>query len=255
MCATSGVAAYVVFLTWYLHLSRIHFDWGMTPVRTGHNLSSPASGGARSPSGRDSPPVLANDRLPPNSSTVANAEDCYTFSYILNKPNICSGSRVLTLLIVVLSSTINFAQREVIRETWGAAACRRGYRLVFLIGRPMLKPDQSKILYEDTKHGDLVQADFTDSYRNLTLKSIAMVRWSNEYCPGPQFVLKIDDDMLLNVWGLADRVRRLQGVKRTMWGLLAREWKPHRNPRSKCLGEWRCSRASTDDAADSLGNQ
>ncbi|KAH9366293.1 hypothetical protein HPB48_010292 [Haemaphysalis longicornis] len=217
----------------------------MTPVRTGHNLSSPAFEGAKPPSGRDSPPVLANDRLPPKSYHAGNAEDWYTFSYILNKPNICSGSPVPTVLIVVISSSINFAQREVIRETWGAAARRRGFRLVFLLGRPNLKPDQSKILYEDAKHGDLVQADFTDTYRNQTLKSMTMVRWSNEYCPGTQLVLKIDDDMLLNVWGLADRVRRLHGVKRTMWGMLTHKWPPIRNRTSKWYMSVREYRNST----------
>ncbi|KAH9366296.1 hypothetical protein HPB48_010289 [Haemaphysalis longicornis] len=244
VCATSSVAAYVVFLR-YLHLSRIDFGWGMTPVRTGHNLSSPAFEGAKPPSGRDSPPVLANDRLPPKSSRAGNAEDRYTFTYILNKPNICSGSPVPTVLIVVISSSINFAQRKAIRETWGAAARRRGYRLVFLVGRPKLKPYQSNIVYEDAKHGDLIQADFTDSYRNLTLKSITMVRWSNEYCPGAKLVLKIDDDMLLNVWDLADRVRRLHGVKRTMWGLLAQKWTPQRNPRSKWYVSARAYRNSS----------
>ncbi|KAH9366294.1 hypothetical protein HPB48_010291 [Haemaphysalis longicornis] len=60
-----------------------------------------------------------------------------------------------------------------------------------------------------------------------------MVRWSSEYCLGAQFVLKIDDDMLLNVWGLADRVRRLHGVNQTMWGMVTHELEPHRNRTSK----------------------
>ena len=47
-------------------------------------------------------------------------------------------------------------------------------------------------------HGDLVQENFVDSYRNLTLKTLMAIRWASTYCSNANFVLKIDDDVLVN---------------------------------------------------------
>lgn len=56
--------------------------------------------------------------------------------------------------------------------------------------------------------GDIIEEDFLDTYHNLTLKSIAMLKWINLTCYGsnnstrssmPQYVLKTDDDVFINI--------------------------------------------------------
>ncbi|KAL3209365.1 hypothetical protein MRX96_038233 [Rhipicephalus microplus] len=243
LCITTCVGVYVVF-QWYLPMSFFghRVDVGLTealscdpsvtaPTR---NAESETRKSPRSPSKR----TLSKNRLESGRHT-------YAFPYILNKPDLCSKPPSTAVLIVVITNSINFAQRNAIRSTWGDAARRRGYKVMFLVGTPKLKPFQRNIAFEDSQYGDMVQADFVDSYRNLTLKSITMVRWASAYCSNANLVLKIDDDMLLNVWDLAARVRTLSGVKRTLWGLLAQKWTPQRNPRSKWYVSSRAYRSSS----------
>ena len=35
---------------------------------------------------------------------------------------------------------------------------------------------------ESARHGDIVQADYLDSYRNLTLKAVSWMRWVDRHC-------------------------------------------------------------------------
>jgi beta-1,3-galactosyltransferase 1 len=61
---------------------------------------------------------------------------------------------------------------------------------------------QESVLLEAQKYGDIVVEDFIDSYHNLTLKSLFMFKWTMNWCSSVPFVLKTDDDMLINVRGL-----------------------------------------------------
>ncbi len=60
-------------------------------------------------------------------------------------------------------------------------------------------PKVNELVKEEQRiHGDVVQEDFLDTYRNLTLKTIMGLRWTSLYCSNAKFVLKIDDDVILN---------------------------------------------------------
>lgn len=52
-----------------------------------------------------------------------------------------------------------------------------------------------------------------DSYRNLTYKSIMWLKWIALYCPKPPFVLKVDDDIFVNIFSLAVHLQHLQKRK------------------------------------------
>lgn len=233
LCVTTCIGVYVVFV-WYLHVSHVgrRVDVGLAASLT-YDFSVAAPTGNGRPPAKNSSGSSAKRSFSAYFLRADEGYDTYAFPYILNKPQLCSDPPAAAVLIVVITSSINFAQRNAIRSTWGEAARRRGYKVIFFVGTPKLKPFQRNIVYEDSQYGDIVQADFVDSYRNLTLKSITMVRWASTYCSNVSLVLKIDDDMLLNVWDLAVRVRTLRGVRRTLWGLLAQKWTPQRNPRSK----------------------
>lgn len=59
------------------------------------------------------------------------------------------------------------------------------FKLVFLLGLPASENHtdvQSKIEEEVKMYGDIIQEDFIDSYNNLTLKSIMMLKWVNNNC-------------------------------------------------------------------------
>ena len=72
---------------------------------------------------------------------------------------------------------------------------------------------QTAVANEVRNYGDILQESFTDSYHNLTLKSVAMLKWVNLNCHlssnntslAPEFLLKTDDDIFINV----DRLLRV----------------------------------------------
>ncbi|XP_075527621.1 beta-1,3-galactosyltransferase 5-like [Dermacentor variabilis] len=105
--------------------------------------------------------------------------------------------------------------------------------VVFLLGKTLDQEVQRKVFAEQDLYGDIVQGDFLDTYRNLTYKTVMLIRWARVKCSGVHFMLKTDDDMLVSVWDLAIVVNGLEGVKRTMWGYLHRNSTPHRNVSSK----------------------
>ena len=53
---------------------------------------------------------------------------------------------------------------------------------------------------ESNKYGDIIEERFVDSYNNLTLKSIVMLKLVSNYCANStKYLLKIDDDMFVNM--------------------------------------------------------
>jgi len=60
---------------------------------------------------------------------------------------------------------------------------------------------------EFARHGDLVQGNFVDSYKNLTLKAVMGLRWMSQYCSEAPFAIKTDDDTFLNIF---EMVRLMQ---------------------------------------------
>jgi len=162
-----------------------------------------------------------------------------TKDFVINKPNFCDDDNGATndLLVVVNSAVSHFEARDAIRKTWGQFAVERGSLFLFLIGSP--DPSQTdadiiqeKVFQEESVHGDLLQGIFVDNYYNLTLKTISLLRWVNSTCDGIKYVLKIDDDMFVNMQMVVDFCET-RSFPRSVIGKLARRWKPHRNPLSK----------------------
>ncbi|KAL7046551.1 hypothetical protein ACKWTF_002638 [Chironomus riparius] len=75
--------------------------------------------------------------------------------------------------------------------------------VVFLLGispTEMSDEQQSVINYEHEKYGDIIQENFLDSYNNLTLKSILMLKWVRNNCIDKvKYIMKCDDDTFINV--------------------------------------------------------
>ena len=57
---------------------------------------------------------------------------------------------------------------------------------------------------ENIQHGDIVQGNFFDSYRNLSYKATMGNLWVSEFCEQAEFVVKTDDDMFIDLFEVSD---------------------------------------------------
>lgn len=79
---------------------------------------------------------------------------------------------------------------------------------------PFTCPRTLQVVEESRTYGDILQEDFTDSYMNLTLKSVMALKWTSTHCQQAQYLLKTDDDIFVNVPTL---LTYLQEAGKTRW--------------------------------------
>ena len=131
----------------------------------------------------------------------------HPFRYIYNPENICSDRwNNIRILSVVKSKVTNFAIREAIRKTWGKIASNGPYRMVFTVGYTQNIRTRRQVEVEYAKYGDVIQENFIDSYYNNSLKTIMSIRWIATYCSRADFVLLVDDDVMVNFRNLINHV-------------------------------------------------
>lgn len=130
----------------------------------------------------------------------------YDGRYEMNNERVCLDHERLTMIIVVQTATEHFLRRSALRNMWATIIALENYtvRMVFLLGRPAHEGVQLLLRHEQDRHGDLVQGTFLDTYRNLTHKSVLGLRWVSEYCPNAEYVLRMDDDVFVNVFKILE---------------------------------------------------
>ena len=139
----------------------------------------------------------------------------HKYQFNLNNETICDF-RVF-LLVYVLSSRRNELSRQIIRQTWASA---REYddnnvRVVFLTGQKNDGSDAS-LKRESKKYGDIIEGNFQDTYENLTYKSVMGLHWATNYCNTTRFILKTDDDVVVNIYKLVHFLKEIDsGPKQT----------------------------------------
>ena len=100
------------------------------------------------------------------------------------------------------SAVTHFNKRDDIRNTWGNKVLLQQYgmKLIFFLGLAFNKDLQVLIDQESRENADIVQGNFLDSYTNITHKAVLWLRWVTENCPDARTVLKLDDDVFVNVF-------------------------------------------------------
>ncbi|XP_026284171.1 beta-1,3-galactosyltransferase 5 [Frankliniella occidentalis] len=145
------------------------------------------------------------------------------------------------VLVLVHTALGHTANRALIRETWGSRGLApHGEVLVrFLVGQPSgadAQAVQGEIAREAATFGDVVQGSFVDAYRNLTYKHAMALKWFATLCPEATYVLKVDDDTLVNTPVLLDYVRNTMspfGARRLLACTVLEHARPKRTWRSK----------------------
>lgn len=138
-------------------------------------------------------PLYGTEILPSwDFSTLINLDN-FKFD-IIN--HVCNDTPPF-LLVVIHSAPENTAKRRTIRETWGEP--RQNIKMLFMLGSVENDTTQMKLLEENKVHGDLVQGNFHDAYRNMTYKHVMVFKYAIYYCPQAKYVLKTDDDVFVNM--------------------------------------------------------
>ncbi|KAH3701448.1 lactosylceramide 1,3-N-acetyl-beta-D-glucosaminyltransferase-like [Dreissena polymorpha] len=153
-------------------------------------------------------PELKLDHLI-NASTGAKYPVTINGKYTFENPTLCSSVENLSVLIIVHTAPNNFESRLAIRRTWANDTYYRHLgvsRVLFLLGRVENADLQGKMVAEFKEYRDMLQGNFRDAYRNLTHKGVMGYRWITERCRNAKFILKTDDDIVVNMFKLFTRV-------------------------------------------------
>nr|XP_034298925.1 beta-1,3-galactosyltransferase 5 [Crassostrea gigas]XP_034298926.1 beta-1,3-galactosyltransferase 5 [Crassostrea gigas] len=173
------------------------------------------------------------------TSTTIQFENTGNFNYLDSSLTICNKNKQpLFLFIAVPSTTGNFRQRMAIRNSWGSVV--KGddsLQLVFFIGKIVNKENKDTIAKEKEKYMDIIEVDIEEKYENLAKKSISILQWIQLNCENPKYILKVDDDIFLNV-NLLKTYLDVKNFSNSIVGCKVKGASPFRFPLSK----WRISR-------------
>ncbi|XP_046579069.1 beta-1,3-galactosyltransferase 5-like [Haliotis rubra] len=140
----------------------------------------------------------------------------------------------LTVVIVVCSHPEHVQLRQTIRATWGNDVKHLGgAAIVFLVGTTTDGSWQELIRREVVIHGDLVQVDVVEDYRNLSRKVIKGMDWVVQNVPRTRYYMKCDDDIYLNVPYLLSELRRGVIGSKQILGALSSSARVIRDPRDE----------------------
>lgn len=161
--------------------------------------------------------------------------------YIINEPDKCPESRPAPFLVLLIATEARQVEaRNAIRETWGNESIAPGLEVIrlFLLGtnEGELGDLQQRMLEaESRKYHDIIQQDFRDTYKNLTLKTLMGMNWVALHCPPARYVMKTDSDMFVNTDYLIHKLLKpkLKPRKNYFTGNNMRGFAPNRNKNSK----------------------
>lgn len=138
--------------------------------------------------------------------------------------NICENSPGLTYLLYVHSAPGNVIRRNNQRHTWANSKFLKDNKMkvMFVIGRPTDKNLQTQLDAESLLNKDILQGDFVDSYHNLTLKALFALGFISERCSNIKYVLKIDDDIFVNVFKIIELIQQSEKTSKSL--LICPQW-------------------------------
>jgi hypothetical protein len=159
----------------------------------------------------------------------------HTHKFLLQVPK-CPDELLLVALVII--GPHFFEKRHIIRQTW-AHSSFQDLRVFFVMGLSAREDVNERIRKESATYGDIIQEDYIDSYFKLTVKVMGAFKWVREFCPNVEFVLRINDHVIVNTMNLIKYLKNtFEQVKmrtkyekyvNTIWGDLLNNSIPTRN--------------------------
>ncbi|KAL1251159.1 hypothetical protein QQF64_018955 [Cirrhinus molitorella] len=160
------------------------------------------------------------------------------YKFIIDQPKICEEQKPFIVVMVPVPPGDTDA-RNSIRMTWGREKVVEDKVVVvlFIMGLNSENDEgtlQERLRNESRQYNDLLQSNFLDSYRNLTIKTMVMMEWLSTNCQQASFAMKVDADVLLNMNNLINMLVSLNPVPTNyMTGLVWYASPVIRNPFNK----------------------
>ncbi|KAM9642254.1 LOW QUALITY PROTEIN: beta-1,3-galactosyltransferase 9 [Trichechus inunguis] len=155
--------------------------------------------------------------------------------YILSQSEVCKGKNIF-LLSLIFSSPGNGTRRDLIRKTWGNMTSVQGHSILtlFALGMPLLVTTQQEIDKESHNNNDIIEGIFLDTSENQTLKIIAMTQWAVTFCPNALFILKVEEEIFVDLPTLVDYLLNLkERLEEIYVGRVIHQDTPNRDPRNQ----------------------
>ncbi|ESP02010.1 hypothetical protein LOTGIDRAFT_111274 [Lottia gigantea] len=155
-------------------------------------------------------------------TTVKHPTLLYEPIFLMNPFQVCSDKTV-NILVYVHSAQDNLRKRLAIRKTWGSSDDLNKYKakIVFVSGMSNNAAISDNLNMENKRYGDILQANFHDTYKNLTMKAKSAITWISKYCKNITYVLKTDDDTFVHLERLQKYIVTLETNSRPLTDLLA----------------------------------
>ncbi|XP_056125757.1 beta-1,3-galactosyltransferase 2-like [Rhinichthys klamathensis goyatoka] len=146
---------------------------------------------------------------------IGNYHVAQNYRFILDQPEKCEQQKPFVVVIIPVAPE-NFEARKAIRITWGSEKLVRDrvVLVLFLLGsRSGNETLQEQLQNESQQYQDLLQSNFQDSYRNLTIKTMVMMEWLSKKCQQASYAAKVDADVLLNMNNLINMLVSLKKLQ------------------------------------------
>ena len=184
-------------------------------------------------------PTTTTTTVPPTTAKFQLFIKGDSLTFHMNHPDLCQDPKTY-LMIYVHSDPDNVERRRTVRNTWASKEILEKYnaKLLFLTGLVKNENTEAALENENELHKDILQGNFTDTYRNLTYKAITGLRWVSDYCSHAVYVLKTDDDIVVDIHRV---VRLMRSYIEHKWGkknlLIGYIW-PHMNVERNVNSKW-----------------
>jgi len=130
----------------------------------------------------------------------------------------------IQLIVLVCSTAKHRDRRNLIRQSFGD--CRNlqymhksTCHLIFSLGQMHDEKMDENVIREAQEHNDIIICDLQESYVNITAKIICTYKWLSTVSANFDFMIKLDDDIYINVPGIVHYLSSLNSKKRFYGGV------------------------------------
>ena len=182
--------------------------------------------------------VLDVDTLPPTHRHHGEAKLFdLDFEYVENCAP-CRADVSYLAVIVVTSHFGNVEARSAMRRSFSNDELERmRIRRIFLLGTSPGDGEfttRDALRDESSRFGDILQGNFREDYRNLTYKHVMGLRWAGKHCSGAKLVVKMDDDIVVDVRRTIDLLKSFKFPSPNyIAGYILKGMEPKRDPANK----------------------